>query len=180
MILSAFAAGVQAHSGSIGLYTDANAADCDMDVPPYVPTNIYVVYFKSDSGPDGITGAEFKVEISNAQVLLLVPVWAPGTMTIGAVQTGIAVTFGDVCTGSGSATVYLGILPIMSQMAFDWTMRVLASPVALEPDNVWVSQCDATASLHAVLGGWFHEGDGACTLPVESSSWGAIKSMYNE
>ena len=183
MFLSVFATGVQAHSGSIGVYTDQSAVDCDLEIPSFVDAELYIVYFRSDSGPDGIKGAEFKAEFSITDFYLT---FTPPTSVLiaGDVEDGIAMTFTDGCRGSGSSTVYLGKLEIFVNKAAitDWTIRILPNPEA-EPatGDVIVLQCDALQTLHAVLGGWFHEGEGNCELAApETSSWGAIKSMYNE
>jgi len=180
IILVISASGLQAHSGSLGLFTSGSADDCDMDIPPFTPTSIWLMYVKSDAGPDGITGVEFMAVVSSASIQWLVPTWAAGTLPIGDPNTGMSIVFTDGCTGAGSETVYIGTLQIMSVGApAGWTMNIQLNPDAHDPSNIWVSQCDPLRTLHPVLGGWFHEGEGNCTIATESSTWGAIKNMYN-
>ncbi|MBN2071231.1 MAG: hypothetical protein JW814_07210 [Candidatus Krumholzibacteriota bacterium] len=180
LVMLIAATGINAHEGSLGLFTSSSADDCDMAVPPFSPTNIWLMYIRSDSGPDGITGAEFKAELSTAQVQWLTPTWAAGTMIIGDPATGIGIVFNDGCTGQGSPTVYIGTLQIMSVGApAGWTMHIVPSPEAQDPSSIWVSRCDANKTIHPVLGGWFHDGEGNCNVEAESKTWGAIKNMYN-
>ncbi|MBN2185700.1 MAG: hypothetical protein JW746_10270 [Candidatus Krumholzibacteriota bacterium] len=180
MVLAVFATGVQAHGGSIGLYTSALADDCDADVAPFAPFSIFIVYYRSDAGPDGINGAEFKAVFDIPGVNYGVFTPPAGTLTTGDVSTGIGITFRDGCTGSGSNYVYLGTQQVIALGVFDWTMHVVANPESEPEAGIWVSRCDALKTLAPVLGGWFHEGNGTCTLPTKASSWGAIKSIYTE
>ena len=181
MFLSVFATGVQAHEGSIGVYSTMFADDCDLEIPPFAPVDLYIVYFRGDSGPDGIRGAEFKAECSSPLVNFNAFTPAAGAIPLGDVATGIGIVF-DACTGAGTSTVYIGTQEIFVMgVVSDWTIRILPSPTSFPAtDYPIVSQCDVLQTLHPVLGGWFHEGEGNCELAPENSSWGAIKSMYTE
>ena len=120
MILAVSATGAQAHSGSIGLYTeDTGPTDCDCDVPPFSPWEVFVFYLRSDDGPDGIHGAEFKVEVSDPLVALTAFTKPANSLTAGTIDTGIAITFLDGCRGSGSSYVYLGTIGFYHQNVYD-------------------------------------------------------------
>ena len=178
MIFSIFETGAEAHDGSIGIYTSMLADDCDADINPFVSTELFVVYFKSDGGPDGITGAEFKAEMSpNVAIQLFTP--AAGAIPLGDISTGIGIAFSS-CTGTGLDYIYVGSIDVVSFGVFDWTIQIVANPESEPAPGIWVSDCAYYPVVLPVLGGWFHEGEGACNVAGESTSWGAIKSIYTE
>ena len=51
-LLITLTTGAVAHEGSIGLYTDMGATDCDETFIPFTATPITIIYFRSDAGPD--------------------------------------------------------------------------------------------------------------------------------
>ena len=93
--------------GSIGMYTDLTAVDCDYTFTPYVPTDIYVLYYKSTAGPDGITAAEFRLEAPAG--LIIVSSFTPSpnvNIPMGEITNGIALAM-DGCVGAGDDYVHL-------------------------------------------------------------------------
>ncbi len=177
IILSAFAFGAQAHEGSIGIYATTLGDDCDCDVQPYAFWPLYIIYFQSDAGPDEISGAEFKLVKSEPTNLTINSFTAvPGALTIGQIETGIGITF--PCNGSGSSYVQIGTIEVFSLAAFDWTLNITEHPTAEPEPGLNIIGCDALKTKHPVLGGWFHEGEGNCEISAESTTWGAIKSIY--
>ena len=181
LILAISTSLANAHNGTIGLYTDETISDCDLTLTPYAPTDITIMYVKSDGGPDGINGVEFMIENSDPVLIqILSATWAPNTIPMGDISTGFSMVWTGVdCIGAGESMVFIGTLQIMSSMAPEgWTFHVLPNPDSLDPSSVWVSICDEFKSMQAVLGGWFHGQEGACNMGAEASSWGAIKNMY--
>ena len=89
VIFLLLATSVFAHEGSVGLYTTQAATDCDAFVPPATPIDIYIMYYRSDGGPDGISGVEFMIEKSSASTNFLAPTWNPATIQNGSIETGI-------------------------------------------------------------------------------------------
>lgn len=171
-----------AHEGSIGIYTSQAASDCDATINPFVQTPLYIMYFASDGGPDGINGCEFRVDNENpAQVQILPPTWADNTLANGDILTGIGIVFQTDCIGAGEPLVYIGSFMVLSLGAPPgWKLKILNDPRSQEFDGLNVSICDDLKSMQPVLGGWFIAQDGACNVGAESKSWGAIKSLYNE
>ncbi len=178
------ASAVSAHDGSIGIYTSKLATDCDGDVPPFTPYDVYIMYFRSTSGPDGITAAEFRVEISApATILISQTTWNPSILTNGSITTGVAVTFqGVTCYGPGQELIYLATLQLMdiAGTPAGWTLRILGDPRSTTGTGLNVAICDEFKTMAPVLGGWFVGEEGGCNIGAESRTWGAVKSLYNQ
>ena len=145
---------------------------------------MYIVYYKSDGGPDGITAFEFKLEVSSS-IQLATAVWQQGFITNGDVMSGISVA-APGCYGSGLTYAPLGQITVflvdVSNLRDEYA-RVIADPFALDP-GIWVSTCvQPDYPLHAVRGGWFIFNeffDGGCNTSTAPTSWGAIKTMYTD
>ncbi len=170
-----------AHEGSLGLYADALATDCDLAPVVFVPFNVYMVYFRSSGGPNGITGFEFKLEKNNANIAITGATWQQGFITNGELESGISVATPG-CYGAGLSVVPLGTIQMVvtiPTLPSDAYVKVVADPGALEP-GIWVTTCAGGYPLHEVLGGYFKFQEGSCNWAVESKSWGAIKAMLGE
>ncbi|MCU0639806.1 MAG: hypothetical protein MUF59_08060 [Candidatus Krumholzibacteria bacterium] len=172
---------VFAHGGSVGLYTSQAATDCDAFVPPGTPTSIYLMYYKSDGGPDGISGVEFMIEKTSAMVLFLTPTWNPQTIQNGDLATGIGVAFTAECFGAGQSLIWIGTIQVMDIGGIPgWILKVVGDPRSLEGNGLNVSRCDYDKTMAPVLGGWFVASEGGCNVSNDGRSWGAIKSLYSE
>jgi len=169
-----------AHNGSLGIYTSRAAGDCDANVAPFTPTTLSIMYFRSSGGPNGITGAEFRVDNSNpAQVLVQSVTFRPEVATVGDISTGIGIGF--ACAGAGESLVWIADFTIFSLGAAPgWVFKILGDPSSQEGDGLNVSICDVNRTMQPVLGGWFIATEGACNTGTESRSWGAIKSLYDK
>ena len=171
---------VSGHEGSIGLYTSEVAADCDYAPAMFEQFDVYVVYIKSDSGPDGITACEFKLDKSTGAINVVSSAWQQGFVTLGDVESGISVTT-QGCYGSGLAVAPLGTIKMFSTtspLPQAEYIKVVADPFALEP-GIWVSRCIYPYAIHEVLGGYFKFVKGSCNTSVEPKSWGAIKALID-
>lgn len=186
LLIIALSTGAFAHQGSIGLFTTTSAAtggDCDDTIGPYAEYEIAIVYFRSDSGPDGIFAAEFKLDVP------------PGTVVIGGFEpsAAISVTMGDLatgiacsyafCTGAGDDYTLIGTATITSFLVdTPFQMRIMASDaLPAPPYEPIVAMCDdPERTIVGVLGGWFSNPDGTCALGTEEKTWGAIKEMYKD
>jgi len=181
LILLALTTGALAHEGSIGMYTDVSATDCDMTFGPFVTANITIMYYRSDSGPDGITAAEFKVDVPAGMMAIQSFTPSPDvSVTLGDISTGIACSYAG-CTGTGSDYTLVGTLAVLPMVATPIQIRVLASNnITWPPYSPRVSICEGSRPIVSVLGGWFTGPDGTCSVGTEESTWGAIKDMYND
>ncbi len=172
---------VFAHEGSIGLFTEETAVHCDYEPALFEQVTMYMVYYKSDSGPDGISAFEFKLEVS-ASVQFSSATWQQGFITNGDVMAGISVATGG-CYGSGMQYAPLGNITVwlidVSNLENEYAW-VIPDPGA-EITSVLVSTCAAGYPLHEVLGGWFifnRYVGGGCNTSTAPASWGAIKTIY--
>ena len=182
LIVLSTGAFAQYEIGSIGLYTSVNATDCDYSFTPYVPTDIYVVYYKSSAGPDGITAAEFRFD--SPAGLIIVSAFTPSpivNVSMGNISTGIALAL-DGCIGAGDDYVHLGTISVLATVAgTPMTMKILESTeLTLPPYTPLVAICGSGNPIQSVLGGWFTAPDGTCNVGTEEKSWGAIKEMYSK
>lgn len=178
LLLIAMTTGAIAHQGSIGLYTDTTAGDCDMTMVPYVAVDITIMYYRSDGGPDGITAAEFKVDAPGTMILGTFTPSPDVSATMGAINTNLACTFAG-CTGSGQDYVLIGSVAITALGAMPMMLQVLASDgLPSAPYEPRVSVCEYPRPIVGVLGGYFTMPDGTCNIATEAKTWGAIKEMY--
>ncbi len=179
LVLVALTAGTMAHEGSIGLYTDTSHDDCDADLTPYTNAPITIMYYKSDGGPDGITGAEFKLSVPSGIIISNFDPSPQVSVTLGDIGTGLAVAYSG-CTGGGEDYTLIGTVYVMAMGTTPAQMQILASDqITTAPFTPRVSICDETHSIVGVLGGWFTTPDGTCSVGTEETTWGAIKEMYN-
>ena len=181
ILLLLIASVAQAHNGSIGLYTDDTGADCDGDITLYTEFNLYLVYFKSDGGPDMGQAYEFKLETDGATLQFMTPTWPPTFQaTIGDLLNGIAVTHSDCLGSAGQQYVWLGTIPVMSFAETSLYVHVAAHPTSVGGPGVKITACETGNPKYVVLGGWFHFPNGSCDMGVEPATWGSIKSLLNE
>jgi hypothetical protein len=171
-----------AHAGTIRIENDLNR--CYAQIPPSSTATLRVVYYPS-ARATAITGAEFRIEIpANQELLVSVDSLPSGATVVGGPLTGVRV---DLATCS---TAWLPVHLL--------TVRVLATNslrgqrwhlLGRGPEGACpnVFTCDATSSVAPVLGGDFTinssfvticDPEPCLTLPVEASTWGAIKSVY--
>lgn len=178
-LLAIISSAAVAHEGSLGLYTSQAATDCDATFVPFVAQNVYMMYFRSDAGPDGITAAEFQIDYPAGSVILQAPAWSPSVaVTLGDLTTGMAVSFAG-CTGAGQQYVYIGYVPVMSLAPVPFTLRIVVSSQVVDPPfTPTVAVCPDPRPLVTVLGGYFSSPDGTCNVATQETSWGAIKGMY--
>jgi hypothetical protein len=182
LLVVVLSVGAFAHEGSLGLYTDVSATDCDADFTPYLGYDITMMYFRSDGGPNGISSAEFKVEVPLGQIVISSFTPSPeASVTLGDITTGLSVSFSG-CTGTGADYVLIGTINVLPFVATPLSIRVLAADpsTTLPPYDPKVTECDVARTVAPVLGGWFQAPNGSCSVGTEESSWGAIKEMYKD
>jgi hypothetical protein len=181
VVLLIIASTALAHEGSLGLYTSDVATDCDVDPVLFVPFDIYMVYIKSDAGPDGITAFEFKLEKNSDNVVLSGATWQQGFVPLGDIESGISVATPG-CYGSGLDVVPLGTISTFvtaTPIPADVYLLVVEDP-AIAGAGVIVTTCETGFPIRQVLGGMFKFQEGLCNIGVEPTSWGAIKVLLDE
>ena len=181
LLLIALTTGAVAHEGSIGMFTDMTGTDCDLTFSPFLSYDVFILYMKSDGGPNGIFAAQFKVELPPAGLSIQEFVKSPDvSVTMGNVAVGISVSFSN-CAGTGMDYLLIGTISVVAftDQAMDMKI-VVAEDVVNPPFAVRVIMCDEARTKHGVLGGWFKTPNGTCNVGVEETSWGAIKEMYRD
>jgi hypothetical protein len=180
LILIALSTGAFAHKGSIGLYTNTSATDCDVTLTPYVGYDVSIMYFRSDGGPDGISAAEFKVS-APATVVVGTFIASPDvSVAMGDIKTALSVSFTG-CAGSGQDYTLIGTVNILNLGSAPMLMQVLtADGLPAPPYEPRVAICPDPRPLQGVLGGYFGHPDGSCNTGTEDKTWGAIKEMYRD
>jgi hypothetical protein len=178
------ASGAVAHEGSIGLYTSQSALDCDVDLNPFIPYDITVMYFRSDGGPDGITACEFKVGGFGATPVSITFTPSPEvSATNGDILTSLAISFSN-CVGSGDDLVFIGTISLtLLSPAATFSMNVLPSDnLGKPPYSPRATDCGPLndRQIYGLLGGWFTSPDGSCLPGTDEATWGAIKEMYSK
>lgn len=183
MLVLILTSGIAAHEGSIGLYYSQAALDCDFTLVPFSPINVYIMYFRSDGGPDGITACEFKLGSNPPGVLSLSFTPSPEVAaTTGSIITGLSAAF-ENCTGTSQSYVYVGYVETMlTEFGVpSLQIQVLASDdLNIPPYTPRATDCGdlGNRQICGLLGGWFTSPDGTCSVANNESSWGAIKDMY--
>jgi hypothetical protein len=109
------------------------------------------------------------------------PAWSPRiTSVVGDIQTGISL-MSDICIGMNETLVTLGRVHVFF-FADPWNSDPLKTfYMSVEPHpssgTISIRECDPQGTIVPVLGGVFVF-NGSCNVGVKTSSWGAIKSLY--
>lgn len=184
LLLITLTTGAVANEGWIGLYTDNSGTDCDATFVPFLSNTLSILYVKSDSGPNGITAAQFKLQVSTANLLIQEFFASPEvSATTGNIGVGILLEFPS-CTGVDIGCLFLGSVTVLSLVNEIMTLRIVAAEDVVPEDppvEVRVALCDEDRTKQAVFGFWFTTPNGTCHWPwdgTESKSWGAIKGLY--
>jgi hypothetical protein len=162
-----------AQPGSIGVFADPAGLGCDIfDTAPGL-VMVYIIHVYSP----GATASQFKVEANHLMTYLAELVTAP-YIGIGSSPFGIAIAYGG-CFPSPNMILTLqyfasGVSPPCGYV------RVVDDPTAIPP-GIYVTDCDSPPNLLTATGGSASVNPDPscnCDIPVEETSWGQIKSLY--
>lgn len=112
----------QPSNGYVGVYSDASGTvDC-MSIPPFSGATLYVVAHLSGGSTAGISGAEFRVEVTDPDGWLFNYIPAQGSIPVGTLidtspatdadGSGLNIAFGT-CQAQGDA-VFLGTISVFN------------------------------------------------------------------
>jgi len=178
---------VGASGSTIGVFFDPGATDCDISVAPLSPFSIYVsAVLGADAAGAGITGAEFRVDGLTVTIMAVTPNPA-ASLSLGDPTAGwCAIAFPTCMSGEGSRRAVL--LYTITCLATFPVSPVTATVMhhALPCDSCFpcrwapcVTLCDDPVfTTVLVSGGQALINNGACTVEVQPSAWGRIKSLY--
>ena len=112
-----------AGDGYIGIYADSNATEYCLNIPPFTGRILYVIGRLSGATAPGITGCEFRIEVTNptgwvisysppaADLILGNPLdTQPGV----ADSSGVSIVFDSCLQPNANGTVYLGTLSVLN------------------------------------------------------------------
>jgi len=170
---------------SIGVFFDADAADCDMAAQPFTPFNVYLTaVLGTDAAGAGITAASFRVDgLADIQ-------WSvtpnPEAVSVGSPTIGGADIGFFACTqGAGvQRTVLLYTVLCIPQSPV--SPRVVSVDRHSSPcdgywchHGPWVSLCDAPVFTRMVVQkGQARINSGPCTVGAQPENWARVKSLY--
>jgi hypothetical protein len=164
------------HNGSIGLYADASLNNCSGYYGYYSIDSVYVFYVRGQ-GPNLGKEVDFRLQLSSPDMTFSqTVVWSPRVKsTVGDIQTGISLR-SDICMGMNEAVVPLGLV-IIFNTSYEWITSYLSVVPHPSSGMISIGECDPPETIVPVPGGVFVF-NGACNVGVKTSSWGAIKSLY--
>ena len=138
----------------IALVADPAMLDCDDGIETGTIVNLYLFYMRGD-GPYNWGAAQFRLQCSSDEELVINPNWVPGMMPLGDVTEGIAVV--DV-SGSqeeycGLDQVYFGTVPIYNLSDDDtFTVSVTCPYFNGEIADIEIVICDGNRTVVDVAG----------------------------
>jgi hypothetical protein len=162
--------------GSIGLFADPAASYCDVyDYAPGIVI-VYVVHVMTT----GATASQFRVDSNSwgANMLYLSEVVTPPYYAIGNSQTGVSIAY-TYCVPSPNMIMYIQYFA-QGLSATCSKIKVVDHPTATPP-GIYVVDCSDPPNLLTATGGSVVINPDAtcmCDIPVEETTWGKIKSLY--
>jgi hypothetical protein len=188
VLVASLAAGANAHTGVIVLYSDTNDHECYRTLGAFQTGNVYLMYDRGD-GPRMGPAYEFRLLKSTSSAIFLSPIWPSNIMTeiaLGTIETGISLmTSGAECFPD-QPYVSLGTIPVMNIADPDtFTVRVVPDPQQIPEHAIVILECAQSWPIHVVSGGTFVFNAG-CSSPMDpfgalatrETTWGAMKELY--
>ena len=156
-----------AQAGSIGIYSDAGASSCN-----FVAMGFIQIHSFHMNAP-GATGCQWKLDHPPTWSLFG-DVWQFATI-IGNSNAGVSIGYG-ACLAS---PIYLGVSSYGAAGDPACTfISVVPDPSSLSGEIEGVD-CAANKTFPTGGGGYVN-GDGTCNcdIPVEETTWGGVKALY--
>jgi hypothetical protein len=156
--------------GYLSLYSDAALMDCTLSDNAPAVVNVYMVDFGY-----GVSALRFRIAASPGFTGVWLSETSPFT-TIGNSQTDMSMSLGSCLIGQVlvlTMTYQLFGTSICSQLSVE-APPSLSEPICL--DCSFGMDCRGHFPLHVNCSGPF----GCDPLPVESSTWGKVKSLYRD
>jgi hypothetical protein len=164
-----------AQNGSIGLFSDPGATDCNLYDTVMGLETVYVVHVNAI----GATASQFMVVADPCFTAGKVGENYDFTLVIGSFTGGISFSYQTCLTGN----ISLGNISYFGQGTSGTCcyLHVVPDPNAIPAGEVWTVDCNTPNNLVAVPGGEMvvnPDQSCMCTTPTVDSTWGKIKSMY--
>lgn len=159
--------------GAIGIFGDLGATDCNI-VDVGTPVHVYVFHMNTD----GATGSQFKLDVSETGWVHLQDTWNFATV-IGTSVDGVAIGYGTCM----SYLIYLGVVDFWGSNEPPCTNISIVPDPEVPSGMIEAADCGVPdpSKMFPVGGSAFVNMDYIncnCRVPVEESTWGGIKSLY--
>ncbi len=163
----------QYNPGSIDVYSDIGQGSCN-----FLDAGGLVLVFVYHTNSDGATASNFMLELgAGVTWSFLGPQWQFATV-IGNPMTGVDIGYG-ACLGA-AGDIYLG------QLSFFGSSAAACSMISIVIGNgvsgfLEIIDCSAVKFLLDRGGQGRINPDGTCdcSVPVQETTWGGIKALYN-
>jgi len=158
-----------AQAGSIGVFSDATGVNCN-----FTDTGGLVQVYIMHVNTPGATASQFKLEVP-ADWTHLGDTWNFPTI-IGVSIDGVSVAYG----GCFPAPIALGAINFFGSAAPACTMiNVVADPASLS-GSIEAVDCEEF-KVFPTGGAGIVNPDGTCdcSTPVQETTWGGVKALYN-
>ena len=166
-----------AQAGSIMLFSDPGATTCDLyDMPGIMSVFVFHMY------TPGATGAQFMVDHwswgAGAWIWISdTPIPPPGVY-IGNSQTGIQIGY-SMCIFQPTMILRIDYFVPFPSPPCSY-IQVVGHPTATPP-GILVADCAVPSNLLTATGGDVVVNPNAscmCSIPVEETTWGQVKALY--
>jgi hypothetical protein len=160
-------------AGSVGLFADVDGTECNIVNPGGGMVTVHILHVNHD----GATAAMFQI-VDGGSGWFEGAYTKPAAMTtIGAPMTGISIGYGVPCA---AAPTYLGNQAFFASVAAPACTYLSVVP---HPDALTglIEGVDCAQTKTFPTGGVAvvnSDGSCDCSTPVEETTWGGIKSLY--
>ena len=175
IVLCACMANAQPNVGSIDVFSDPGYADCNFTD---TAGGLITVYILVTRATDGTSGAQWKLDIPSAWTWLGQS--SPWLTVIGQVHIGISISYSGCQTGTFLilTTNFIGN-GLSPPCSFISIVPDPTSPTGL----IEVVDCQVPFLqkwMFPILGQGVVNSDGTCScaIPVQETTWGRVKSLY--
>jgi hypothetical protein len=129
------------HNGYIGIYGDAAGTQCCITASPFTPATAYVISTLSDSTANGVTGAEFRIEVYPAPGAGYVLSWTANPTLAVALGNPIDDTPLDPTDAKGCNLAFPTCQPAVLTDKIQWgTISIIALSATPAPLKLTVKQ----------------------------------------
>jgi hypothetical protein len=157
--------------GSIGVYADSFGTDCNIqDDGDYITVHMLHVL------TSGATASQFMLDVSATSWVYIGETWN-FELVIGQSITGVSIAYQECLSG----TIYLGSATFQGSSAPPCTQISIVADPAVAYGKIQAADCDWPPNRMFPTGGRANINADLkcqCSLPVEETTWGRVKSLY--
>jgi len=173
-----------ASAQSIGIYWDTSAATCNGNTAPFSPGTMYVLGIRGGAASGGLTGAELRVDNFPVSTWFPSAVANPSAnVAIGSLLgTGANIAFASCQTGTANVILLYTVSYFATDVQSNRILSVLRHSAPSNPNFQCplMVLCDAPVFTKVCVTGSQGIINGPpCTVAVETTSWSAVKNLFN-